>query len=69
MEKWGELEEGRQTQARMRNSLGSPAGEESADKRWRPAGRGAVQADGRSAPGKDGGGEAGAKRERSGIDG
>ena len=65
----GQLDEGRQTQAHAKNSLGCPAGEESADERWRLAGGGAVQVDGRSAPGRDGGGESGAKRMRSGIDG
>ena len=67
--KGGQPDKVRQTQARARNSLGCPAGEESADERWRPAGGGAVQVDGRSAPGRDGGGESGTKRMRSGIDG
>ena len=69
MEKGGQLGEGRQTQARARNSLGCPAGEESVDKRWRPVGGGAVQVDGCSAPVRDGVGEAGAKRNRGGVDG
>ena len=40
------------------------------DERWRPVGGGAVQVDGFSATGQDGGeGGAGAKRKRSDIDG
>ena len=49
--------------------LGRLAGEESADERWRPAGGSAVQVDGRSANGQERGEEAGAKIERSGVDG
>ena len=67
-EKGEKPDEGRQTQSRARKSLGFPAGEEIADERWRPEARGAVQVDCRSAPGRDGGGEAGAKRERSVAD-
>ena len=67
--KGGKPDEVRQTQDHKKNYLGCPEGEESADEWWRPAGRGAVQVDGRSAPRKDGGGEAGEKRVRSGVDG
>ena len=59
--KGGKPDEGRQSQAHERNSVGRPAWEESADERWRPAGGGAVQVDGRSAPGRDGGGRSGCK--------
>ena len=67
--KGGKPDKGMQTQAHTRNSLGCPTGEESADKRWRMAGEGVVQVDGRSAPGRYGGVETGAKREISGVDG
>ena len=43
--------------------LGRPALEGSADKRWRLAGGGAVQVDGRSATKQDGGGEKWVQRE------
>ena len=62
-ENGGQTVEERQTQARVRNYLSWSAGEESAYERWRPAGRGAVQVDGRSAPGKYGG-EKRVQRER-----
>ena len=48
--------------------MGLPTREESADEKWRLAGGGTVQVDGRSAPRQDGEGEAGAKRVRSGVD-
>ena len=35
--------------------MGCPSGEESTDERWRPAGEGAVQVDGRYTPERDGG--------------
>ena len=47
--------------------LGLPIREESADERLRPAGRGDVQVYGQSTPWIYGGGEAGAMRDRSGI--
>ena len=65
--KGGQPDKVRQTQARARNSLGCPAGEESADERWRPAGGDAVQVDSCSAPRQDGGVEAGANRVRSDV--
>ena len=49
--------------------LGMTSREESADKRWRLAVRGAVQVEGLSAPGLDGGGETGAKIYISGVNG
>ena len=69
MEKGEKPDEARQIQARVMNSLGYPEGEESADERWRPVGGGAIQVDSCSAPGRDGGGEACAKRERISVDG
>ena len=51
----GGLYEGRQSQDHTRNSLGRPEWEVIINKRWRPAGTGAVQVYGRYAPGKDGG--------------
>ena len=66
--KWGQPDEGRQTQDSVRNSMGYQAGEESADEHWRPAGGGDIHVDDRSAPGRDGGVEVGAKIERSGVD-
>ena len=56
-----------QTQACARNSLGFPAGKESADKRWRPEGGGAVQVEGQSTTRQNGEEEEVANRERSGA--
>ena len=61
MAKGWKPEKGRHTQDHVRKSLGFPAGEESADERWRSAGKGSVQIDSRSAPRQDEGGEAGEK--------
>ena len=68
-EKGRKLEKGRYTQARARNSLVCPAGEESSGERWRPAGRGVIQVDGRSMPWRDSRGESGLNKERSGNNG
>ena len=61
MAKGWKPEKGRHTQDHVRKSLGFPAGEESADERWRSAGKGSFQIDSRSAPGKYEGGEASEK--------
>ena len=55
-EKGLQPDEGRQSQAHARNSLGRPAWEVRVGERWRPADRNDVQVDGRSVPRQEGGG-------------
>ena len=51
------------------NMWGLPEREGSTETRWEPAGGCGIHVDGCSAPGWFGGGEAGAKREQSGVEG
>ena len=67
--KGGESGKGKADTGLREKLLGIPSREESADKKRRPVGGGAVQVDSHSTPGRDGGGEAGAHRERRSFDG
>ena len=75
---WAQVEDNKKVQPDGRRHarlvrgthLGRPAWEGSVDQRWRPAGRSAIQVDSCPATGQDRAGEeAGAKRERIGVDG